>query len=155
MGYVERTIRRVRRFVIESSRTSSRSAAEVMGLVQQPDTWPDWQPEIISTEGPEIFELREVVHGWARMLGFEVQGQSTIVTADATSYVEDVVVGVRMHVVYRVESDPNGCRVTRRLEADLPGGVSGRILGLFLRLRLKGMQDKVLDALAGQAEDSV
>jgi hypothetical protein len=120
-----------------------------MRLVEEPDTWPEWQPEILATEGPQVLELKEVISGRARMLGFEVQGQSTIITADSTRFVEDVIVGVRMQVEYRVEPEADGCLVTRRLEADLPGGFAGTILGLFLRMRLRTMQDRVLDALVG------
>ena len=144
-----RTLRQTRRFVVESSRRSARSAADVMRLVEDSSTWPAWQPEILSTEGPEIRDLREVVSGRARMLGFEVQGQSTTMTSDPTLFVSDVIVGVRMNVVYRVEEGPTGCVITRRLEAELPGGVAGRIVGAFLRIRLRTMQDRVLDALAG------
>lgn len=134
---------------MESSRRSTRAAAEVMRQVQDPSTWPDWQPEILSTEGPQMLELREVVSGRARMLGFKVEGQSMTITSDPTLFVEDVIVGVRMHVTYRVEAADGGCVVTRRLEAELPGGLAGRILGLFLRIRLRTMQDRVLEALAG------
>ena len=83
------------------------------------------------------------------MLGFDVQGQSTIITSDPTLFVEDVIVGVRMQVVYRVEEDGSGCLITRRLEAELPGGWAGRVLGVFLRIRLRTMQKKVLETLAG------
>lgn len=140
-----------RRFVIESTRSSSLPAGSVMKRVLEPATWPSWQPEIISTTGPEVLDVGDVVNGQAELLGFAVQGTSTTTFVEAGEFVEDVVVGVRMRVTYRVEERHGGSLVTRRLEADMPTGFAGRILSLFLRLRLKRMQERVLDALAGQA----
>lgn len=122
-----------------------------MRRVLDPATWPSWQPEILSTEGPETLGEGDVVTGRARLLGFTVQGTSTTMSVDEGEFVEDVVVGVRMRILYRVEERDGGSLVTRRLEADMPSGFAGRILALFLRLRLRRMQDRVLDALTGQA----
>jgi hypothetical protein len=123
-----------------------------MQRVLDPSTWPSWQPEIISTEGPEKLDEGDVVTGRARLLGFTVGGTSLTTSADEKEFVEDVVVGVRMRVIYRVEELEQGSLVTRRLAADMPTGFSGRILAVLLRWRLRRMQDRVLDALAGQAE---
>ena len=139
-------------FVIESTRPSSLPAGSVMKRVLEPATWPSWQPEIISTSGPEVLGVGDVVIGEAQLLGFTVQGTSTTTLVDGGEFVEDVVVGVRMRVTYRVEERDGGSLVTRRLEADMPTGFAGRFLALFLRLRLRRMQERVLDALAGQAE---
>ncbi|MEA2446442.1 MAG: hypothetical protein QOK47_79 [Actinomycetota bacterium] len=89
------------------------------------------------------------------MLGFTVQGTSTTMAVDDDEFVEDVVVGVRMHILYRVEKSDNGSRVTRRLEAEMPTGLAGRVLSWFLRGRLRRMQERVLDALTDQADVSV
>lgn len=122
-----------------------------MKRVLEPATWPSWQPEIITTNGPEVLTVGDVVTGQAELLGFNVQGTSRTTFADDREFVEDVVVGVRMRVTYRVEEREGGSSVTRRLEAEMPTGFSGRVLSLFLRLRLRRMQERVLDALAGQA----
>lgn len=140
-----------RLFVVESTRASALTPNSVMQRVLDPSTWPSWQPEIISTEGPAKLGEGDVVTGRARLLGFDVQGTSLTTAAEEKEFVEDVVVGVRMRVFYRVEESEQGSLVTRRLEADMPTGFSGRILAVFLRWRLRRMQDRVLDALTGQA----
>jgi hypothetical protein len=67
-------------------------------------------------------------------------------------FIEDVIVGVRMVVTYEVVPSATGTRITRTLEADLPGGPSGWLLSLVLRARLRRMQKRVLSELAAQAE---
>jgi hypothetical protein len=123
-----------------------------MRVISDPSTWPAWQSEIIHTEGPAPLTQGERVEGRAKLLGFEVNGQSDTVTATPTSFVEDVIVGVHMRIEYTVEETSSGARVTRRLTASLPGGISGRVLSFFLKRRLKAMQVGLLDELVNQAE---
>lgn len=124
-----------------------------MDLVCDPQTWPSWQPEILSTEGPERLEAGDDVYGHAEMLGFRVAGHSKSLRAAEDAYDEDVVVGVRMRVTYRATPDADGNTVvTRTLAAELPGGVAGRILSFFLERRLTRMQDGVVEELVRQAE---
>jgi hypothetical protein len=138
---------------IEVSRLARCAPDAVMALVRDPKTWPRWQPEILSTDGPAPLEEGDDVYGRAAMLGFQVEGHSKSVAVAESSYEEDVVVGVRMRIVYEAAPDPNGdTRVTRRLSADLPGGTAGRLLSFFLKRRLTRMQKDVVDELVRQAE---
>ena len=123
-----------------------------MNIIRDPATWPKWQSEIIETDGNVPLSEGDLVEGRARLLGFEVGGQSSTITATSTSFIEDVIVGVRMRVEYTVDETPTGTTVTRRLTTSLPGGLSGRFLSFFLRRRLKAMQKGLLDELVGQAE---
>ena len=123
-----------------------------MKVIGDPSTWPAWQSEIIHTEGPAPLTEGERVEGRAKLLGFEVNGQSDTVTATPTSFVEDVIVGVHMRIEYTVEETASGAKITRRLAATLPDGLSGRVLSFFLKRRLKSMQIGVLDELVRQAE---
>ena len=126
-----------------------------MNLVRDPGTWPQWQPEILSTDGPAPLEQGDDVYGRAAMLGFRVEGHSKSVVARQTTYEEDVVVGVRMRIVYEVTPSREGATVvTRRLSTALPGGFAGRVLSFFLARRLRRMQDGVLDELVRKAEAS-
>lgn len=141
---------------IEVSRVSRCDPARVMALVRDPKTWPRWQPEILSTEGPVPLKEDDDVYGRAAMLGFEVEGHSKTVSVRADAYEEDVIVGVRMRIVYEATPDENGdTRVTRKLSANLPGGAAGRLLSFFLRRRLTRMQKGVVDELVRQAERTV
>lgn len=123
-----------------------------MKVICDPSTWPAWQSEIIETEGTAPLAEGDQVVGRAKLLGFEVNGQSETVTATPTSFVEDVIVGVHMRIEYTVEETTAGTKVTRRLTANLPEGMSGRVLSFFLKRRLKAMQIGVLDELVSQAE---
>lgn len=123
-----------------------------MRVLRDPATWPEWQSEIIETTGPSPLKQGDEVEGRAKLLGFEVDGRSRTVEAGATTFQEDVIVGVRMQVTYEVTEAPTGVTVTRRLTASLPGGLSGRLLSFFLKRRLKAMQRGVLEALVAQAE---
>ncbi len=126
-----------------------------MRLVRDPATWPAWQPEILVTKGPSPLAPGDDVYGHASMLGFHVEGHSKTVAVDETAYEEDVVVGVRMRIVYDVRSDASGRTVvTRKLSALLPGGVAGRVLSFFLKRRLTRMQNGVVDELVRHAERS-
>lgn len=144
-----------RKLTIEVSRIARCDPGAVMDLVRNPETWPRWQPEIVSTDGPNPLEEGDDVYGHAAMLGFRVEGHSKSVVVSPDTYEEDVVVGVRMRVVYEVARDDTGSTiVTRRLSALLPGGVAGRLLSFFLRRRLTRMQNGVVEELVRQAERS-
>ena len=123
-----------------------------MKILTDPETWPEWQSEIVTTSGPVPLSRGDEVEGRAKLLGFHVDGRSRTIRADGTSFVEDVIVGVRMQVSYDVVETNDGTRVTRQLTAFLPGGVAGRVLSFFLKRRLKAMQEGVLEALVRQAE---
>ena len=138
---------------IEVSRVSGCEPERVMDLVRDPKTWPRWQPEIVSTDGPAPLDEGDDVYGHAEMLGFRVEGHSKTVAVTADAYEEDVVVGVRMRIVYEVTREGAGRTVvTRRLSALLPGGFAGRVLSLFLKRRLTRMQNGVVEELVRQAE---
>ena len=139
-------------FVTRDSRTVRSSRDAVLAQLLQPQRWPDWQPEIVSTEGPDEVHQGAVVTGHARMLGFHVEGRSTIELIDAETMEEDVVVGVRMRVRYELRDTPDGVVVTRTLTSRLPGGPLGRVLASLLAWRLRKMQHDVLERLAAQAE---
>ncbi len=142
-----------RKLTIEVSRVARCDPEAVMDLVRNPETWPRWQPEIVSTEGPNPLEEGDDVYGHAAMLGFRVEGHSKSVVVLPDTYEEDVVVGVRMRIVYEVARDDTGRTVvTRRLSALLPGGLAGRLLSFFLRRRLTRMQNGVVEELVREAE---
>lgn len=140
---------------IEVARAARCEPETVLELVRDPKTWPRWQPEIVSTEGPSPLKEGDDVYGHARMLGFEVEGHSKTVGVTPDAYEEDVIVGVRMHIVYEVSRDASGSTVvTRKLSALLPGGLAGRVLSVFLKRRLTRMQNGVVEELVRQAERS-
>jgi hypothetical protein len=142
-----------RKLTIEVSRVARCAPEAVLELVRDPGTWPRWQPEILSTEGPQLLEEGDDVYGHAEMLSFRVEGHSKTVLVSGDAYEEDVVVGVRMRILYEVARDDAGNTVvTRRLSTLLPGGVAGRILSFFLKRRLTRMQDGVVEELVRQAE---
>lgn len=125
-----------------------------MDLILDPATWPRWQPEIVATEGPERLASSDVVRGRATMLGFNVQGHSTAIEVAPNTFVEDVIVGVRMRVTYVTAPSGEGATITHNLVSDLPTGLWGRVLSFFLRSRLRRMQRAALDELVRQAEAS-
>lgn len=139
-------------FEIESSTITPATPEAIRDKLLRPATWPAWQMEILSTDGPEIVEEGDVVQGRAQMLGFKVVGQSFTRGVGETRFVEDVVVGVGMRITYTLEAVPGGTRVVHRLESDLPTGAMGRLLTIFLRRRLKVMQRVLLERLSKQAE---
>lgn len=134
-------------FVIEDSRHATAPPEVVLRRVLAPATWPEWQSEIVSTDGPEKLGPGDVVRGHAKLLGFEVEGHSTSIEVTDDAYVEDVIVGVRMRVRYSIAKEGDGSRVTHRMESHLPRGISGRVLALLLRRRLRRMQAYLLDEL--------
>ncbi|HEX2195486.1 MAG TPA: SRPBCC family protein [Actinomycetota bacterium] len=142
-----------KRMTISVSRAARCDPAAVMDLVLDPETWPRWQPEIVSTEGPAPLTEDDDVYGHASMLGFRVEGHSKSMNVSGDYYEEDVIVGVRMRVVYEVGRDESGNTVVKRtLSALLPGGIAGRILSIFLKRRLTRMQNGVVEELVRQAE---
>ena len=127
--------------------------AALMGYIRAPRTWPVWQAEITRIEGPKRIAKGDSVTGDARLAGFQVQGRSDALSASDDLFVEDVIVGVRMRVSYRLEELSRGRTTLRRtLEVELPGGPSGRVLSLILRARLRRMQKRLLRELVAQAE---
>ena len=140
-----------KRFVSERSVSSAVEPAGVIDRIRRPATWPEWQSEIVSTEGPERLDDGDVVSGRAEMLGFAVDGQSVTIEADEQRYVEDVVVGVGMRVSYTVTPSPSGSTITHRLECVLPGGPLGGLLSFFLRRRFLRMQRELLRRLSQPA----
>ena len=146
---------KLRQAFVTKRSLSARCAPEtVIALVRDPSTWATWQPEILSTEGAGPLEAGDVVTGRARMLGFEVDGSSRATEASKRAFEEDVVVGVRMRVRYEVAPSDDGTVISHVLSTDLPGGLAGRVLSLFLRARLKRMQRAALSELARQCEAS-
>lgn len=141
-------------FVTENSIDSSASAGQIMERIRRPASWPGWQSEILSTEGPQRLSEGDVVAGKAAMLGFEVDGQSLTVEAADDRYVEEVVVGVGMRVAYTVAPAGSGSRVTHRLECELPGGPLGGLLSFFLKRRFVKMERELLKRLASTGESS-
>ena len=139
-------------YELVDSRPASCSADQVVKVLTDPSTWPAWQSEIIATQGPARLEESDEVEGRARLLGFEVDGRSKTMRSTPTSFVEDVIVGVRMRVEYDIAETPSGATVTRRLTAFLPGGFSGRVLSFLLKRRLKAMEKGALEALVAYAE---
>lgn len=115
--------------------------------ILRPATWPEWQSEILSVEGPERLVPGDAVLGDAKLLGFKVEGRSTSIEVASDAFVQDVIVGVRMRVRYTVERDGDGARVTHRLESRLPRGIAGSLLSVLLRWRLRKMQKMLLDDL--------
>ncbi|MGH2753848.1 MAG: SRPBCC family protein [Actinomycetota bacterium] len=141
-----------RTYEIQDSRLSSCAPDVLMKVITDPRTWPQWQSEILETDGLVPLEEGDDVEGRARLLGFVVSGRSSTVTATGSRFVEDVIVGVHMRVEYELRETAQGTRVTRRLTAALPGGFSGRVLSFLLKRRLKAMQKGVLEGLVAQAE---
>ncbi len=145
---------RTKSFHSESSLSSRASSGAVMTMLLRPSTWPRWQSEIISTEGPEHLEEGAVVDGAARLLGFDVTGRSITTRTQDDVFEEDVIVGVRMRVTYQVTSRDGGSVISHRMDADLPAGIAGSVLSVFLRWRLKKMQVRLLERLRVQAEEA-
>ncbi len=143
---------RRRSFVTESHREIESPPEVLLNTILAPGTWPKWQSEILTTTGNERLSTGDVVSGQARLLGFEVDGSSTAIEIEDSSYEQDVIVGVKMRVRYEVSPSSNGAVVKHRLASDLPAGVSGRILSFFLTRRLKKMQRDLLEGLAAQTE---
>lgn len=124
-----------------------------MRRILRPRTWPAWQSEIVSVDGPEHLEKGSIVDGAARLLGFDVTGRSITTHVGEDLFEEDVIVGVRMRVTYRVGQRDEGSTITHQMSADLPSGLAGSVLSLFLAWRLRKMQHALLERLRVQAEE--
>lgn len=142
------------KFEIESSVDAACTPWDVMEIVTNPATWPEWQPEITSAKGTSPISPGDVVTGTASMLGFKVHGHAMSIEVTPDHYVQDVVVGVKLRVRYEVQPGPRGAVIAHRLTADMPRGFSGRILSFFLRRRLRIMQREALAGIAAHAEGS-
>jgi hypothetical protein len=94
----------------------------------------------------------DVARGKARMLGFHVDGHATAVESDGHFFEQDVIVGVRMRIRYEVRPIDGGTMITHTLVAQMPRGLSGRVLALFLRRRLRWLQRTALENLVAQSE---
>ena len=137
---------------IEDSIETRADPETVMRRILNPQTWPDWQSEIVRATGPDRIEEGDQVTGDARLVGFKVQGRSDAHVVAEDLYIEDVIVGVRMVVTYQVKPISGGAIVIRSLEADLPRGIAGSMLSVVLRAKLRRMQKKLLRDLSAQAE---
>jgi hypothetical protein len=140
-------------YTISASRRLDLAPEELHHLITHPRTWPEWQTEIDSTSGPEALTAGDTVEGRARMLGFRVNGHADMDRVEDTVVNHQVIVGVRMQVRYDLEPDGDGVRVTHTLTADMPDGLAGKLLSVFLRRRLRTMQRKLLDNLAERRPD--
>lgn len=120
------------------------SADAALAQLRDPSTWATWQSEITRADGPAPLEPGDHVVGDARMLGFAVGGRADVLEADGRRVEHDVIVGIRMKVRYSLEPAGDGWLLTHRLTADMPGGLSGRVLAIFLRRRLRRMQRRLL-----------
>jgi hypothetical protein len=142
---------RTRRFEIEASTPSEASPTGVLAYLRAPATWSSWQSEIVATQGPAAVDEGDVVNGDARLLGFDVTGHSTVLKVSSEEFQEEVIVGVRMRVMYSVKPIASGSVITHRMEADLPAGLAGSVLSLLLGWRLKRMQKALLRKLGRRA----
>ncbi|MDQ4065726.1 MAG: SRPBCC family protein [Actinomycetota bacterium] len=143
-----------KRFTIEDFVETRAEPDAVMAMLRDPATWPRWQSEIETTSGPSPLERGDDVNGFARMIGFQVEGRSRTVDVSDRSLVEHAIVGVGMRITYRVERSGSGTRIVRTLDAILPGGLLGKPVAWALRRRLRKMQKKLLAALAQAATTS-
>ena len=140
-----------KRLTIEDAVEARALPEAVMAILRDPATWPRWQSEIETTSGPALLEQGDDVTGYARMIGFHVEGRSKTVELSDHELVEHAIVGVGMRISYRIEPTDSGTRIVRTLDAILPGGLLGTPVAWILRRRLKKMQKKLLAALAAQA----
>lgn len=131
------------------SRAVNLPPPDVARIIRDSSTWPSWQPEILATRGSRELDPGDAVVGDAQMLGFKIAGRADIVSVEEGAIAQDVIVGIRMRVTYELDARGATTLVTHRIDADLPRGLSGRLLSFFLRYRLRAMQRRLLDDLAG------
>lgn len=143
---------RSKTFEIEHSVQTRATPDTVMRRITMPATWPQWQSEIVTAEGPERLAEGDVVEGRARLLGFDVRGKTTATRVTQEVFEEDVIVGVRMQVSYRAGPGRSGSVVTHRMKAHLPAGIAGTVLSWLLAWRLRKMQVMLLERLRDQSE---
>lgn len=141
-----------RTFTLSGSRLASCEPATILALVGDATKWPSWQPEIKSIKGPTAMVSGDVARGKARMLGFHVDEHATAVDSGGDFFEQDVIVGVRMGIRYEVKHIEGGTMITHTLIAQMPSGISGRVLALFLRRRLRWLQRTALENLVVQSE---
>jgi len=141
-------------FVVGAERVAKCKPDVVIRHLLDASRWPEWQPEIVSTIGPERVQVGDIVRGHADLLGFGVAGQAAIHEVPDDGLVEDVLVGVRMRVTYQVEERGGECLVRATIVTEAPSGISGRVLAFLLRRRLRRMQVTALDRLTRLAEAS-
>jgi len=141
-----------RTFELSGSRLATCEPEKILGLVADASKWPSWQPEIKSIEGPRAMASGDVARGKAQMLGFYVDGHATAVEVGNAYFRQDVIVGVRMGIRYELKPIEGGTMITHILSAEMPSGISGRILALFLRRRLRWLQRTALENLVLQSE---
>lgn len=142
-------------FVTTRSQVIAAPPETVLGVVRDASTWSEWQPEIRAASGPTVLEKDDVVTGDAEMLGFGVHGRSTITAVGVEHFEEDVVVGVNISIRFSFDGNAGRTTVTHEMTTQLPTGMLGRLLSLFLRRRLMHMQRTALDRLRRYAEASV
>ncbi|MGH2757174.1 MAG: SRPBCC family protein [Actinomycetota bacterium] len=140
-------------YVIEDEITVVSPPHAVVAEILDATKWPRWQSEIRSISGPERIQKGDEIRGDARLVGFDVEGLSHALEVGDGTFVEDVIVGVRMKVAYRISDNGGRTVIRRRLEANLPGGVLGRVLTVVLKRKLRRMQKEVLANLAAQASE--
>src|SRR5687767_4598966 len=141
---------RRREFSLKASRGSSAPPNAIMARLARPATWPDWVPEITSTESEPVVGAGDDVEGLAEMLGFRVNGRARVTEVTGTRFVQDVVIGVRIVASYEVEASGQGSIIHHELLVSAPRGPAGRILTFFLRGRLRAMQKRLLHNLSSQ-----
>jgi hypothetical protein len=139
-------------FVVGAERVAKCEPDVVIRHLLDASRWTEWQPEIVSTVGPERVQVGDVVHGHADLLGFGVAGRAAIHEVPDDGLVEDVLVDVRMRVSYQVEQRRDECLVRATIVTEAPTGISGRVLGFLLKRRLRRMQRTALDRLTRLAE---
>jgi hypothetical protein len=130
------------------------SAEAALAHLRDPSTWSSWQSEIESAAGPAPLQAGDHVAGDARMLGFAVGGRADVVAAGDREVEHDVIVGIRMNVRYTLEPSGDGWLLTHRLKAELPRGLSGRVLSVFLKRRLRRMQRRLVADLSASITQS-
>lgn len=136
-----------RRFGSIRSRYVPVAPEAVRRRLVDPQTWPQWQTEIRTTDGPAPLRDGDTVHGSARLLGLHVRGRADMVTVSDGVVEHVAVVGVRLRIRYELRPVDGGVVLTHQLEADLPQGLLGFWLAVVLRWRLRRLQGAVLDRL--------
>lgn len=63
---------------------------EVRRLLLDLATWSEWQPEIVNARGPAPMGDGDVARGEAKMLGFDVHGNTEVLAATGAVFEEDV-----------------------------------------------------------------
>jgi hypothetical protein len=142
---------RNREFSLTLSRSSTATPEDILERIKRPATWPEWVPEINSTESQRsVVGPGDNVEGRAEMLGFRVNGRAHVTEVTHRLFVQDVVIGVRIVARYSVEPTDDGSVIHHELIVSAPRGPMGRVLTFFLRGRLRAMQRRLLHNLSVQ-----